>query len=133
MKQKYYENNRRLRNSPLTTTPHEKLVAKYLNSRGIKYVPEKELFCGGKQYFIDFYLVKENIGIEVDGNISHYTLRGRKRDRRKASMIMKYHGIPIIHIKNSEVERGDFSKINNPEIKLIKDEYKVNYTTTKDD
>lgn len=124
-KQYYYESNRKARNDPSTTTPHEKKVEKYLKSRGIKYIKEYERMCCSKQYFLDFYLIKEQIGIEVDGDTSHYTLKGRKKDRRKASLIMKYHGIPIIHIKNSEVDAGDFSKIDNPQIQLIKHEYKI--------
>jgi len=122
MKQQYYEANRKARNDPRTTTPHEKAVEKYLKSRGIKYIREKELFTGSKQYFLDFYLIKENLGLEIDGG-GHFSVKGRKKDRRKARMIMKYHGIPIIHIKNKEVDEEDFRKIDNPQIQIIGDEY----------
>ena len=124
MKQHYCEANRKERNSPLTTTPQEKLVEKYLKSKKIEYEKERELFCGSKQYFGDFYLVKENLILEIDGS-QHYSLKGRKMDRRKATMIMKHHGISIIHIKNSEVDAGDFSKINELKVDLIKNQYKV--------
>lgn len=124
MKQQYYEANRKKRNNPANTTPQEKVVEKYLKSKKIAYIKEYERMCGSKQYFIDFYLPKKNLGVEVDGN-QHYSLKGIKKDRRKATMIMKYHGIAIIHIKNSEVDKNDFYKIDEYKIKLIKDSYKI--------
>ena len=46
MKQHYYEANRRNRNDSNTTTPHEMEVERYLITKGIEYVKEKDKLEG---------------------------------------------------------------------------------------
>ena len=70
---------------------------------GVEYVKQAFFRISGKDYFLDFYLPKSKIAIEIDGSI-HQTQLSYDKSRDKE---FAYIGIRTIRIRNSEVYMPD--------------------------
>lgn len=66
-RQKYCSKKCYLTNTKTTGTAPENEVANILGENGIDFIRNKKV----KNYFVDFYIPKFNLGIEVDGDFWH--------------------------------------------------------------
>lgn len=90
----------------------EKKVSEWLDMKNIKYIPQykiknEDVNCGNKHIIIDFYIPKENLFIEYNGE-QHYSTQfyfgGNERFERQVrrdNALRKYcetHGVKLVEI-----------------------------------
>ena len=91
--------------------PCEILVAKYLHSKGLSYIPQAPfILCPENEknifIFVDFYLPALRLVIEVDGD-SHNSEGAKEKDRRR-DLLLRNMGIMVSRITNSDARNGVF-------------------------
>lgn len=80
------------------STPAEKAVCHALDTLGISYIRQYEVRTARKTFYIDIYIPRLRLAIEVDGKY-HYTDRQKRLDANRSACIRK-QGISIYRISN---------------------------------
>ena len=98
----------------------ESHFAKLLDKSGCYYIREKCYFdLKGEWCYIDFYIPKYRIGIEIDG-IEHLSSKGKQRDYLKAKFLKDNRNILIYRITNDECFNMEYVNIHSIYVSLIK-------------
>ena len=83
----------------LKATQWELSFLKKMKITGIPFIFQYPVICGGERlYIIDFYLPKEKVAIELDGQW-HYTPEAMENDKIRTKLLKK-EGISVIRIMN---------------------------------
>ena len=91
----------RMRRNDVYLTGIEKTVKRWLEGRGIKFIPQYPLRGG---YIADFALVNKKIIIEVDGERWHSGKKKVKKDRFR-DYILKRAGWTTIRVKEKDIDK----------------------------
>lgn len=123
--QKYCSKSCYLTNTKCTGTEPENKVEQIFNKNNINFIRNKKI----KKYFVDFYLPKFNMGLEVDGDFWHcnplifqndyfHPIKMKmakeiwKSDKKRHSNIVK-SGITLNRIWESEISENKILKMLN--------------------
>ena len=80
---------------------YEKVFAKYLMDKKIKFIHQAPFIFSGKIYFADFYLPDHHLIVEIDG-IYHQGISQYKYDRFR-DQCFNGHKLSVIRIPNDAV------------------------------
>lgn len=101
-KEKQKLNHIRVKKLRIKATLSELRVKEILDSRNIKYVFQKGFLRGDAFAIVDFYIKKNKICLEIDGDY-HQAKEQIYYDKWRDNYL-KERGFKVIRIKNSEIE-----------------------------
>ncbi|HAY34800.1 MAG TPA: endonuclease domain-containing protein [Ignavibacteria bacterium] len=97
-KTEYKALRKKLRNNP---TKSEKLLWNAIKGKKFKGHKFRRQYNVGK-YMIDFYCVKENLAVELDGEV-HDSAEAKEYDQIRDDFLKNF-GIKVVRIRNVDVE-----------------------------
>ena len=98
----------------------EKYAKDYLQRQGLKFIYQKPISVGDKQYIADFYFPDIKLILEIDGGY-HKDFEQRKLDIKRTEDLNKL-GYKVVRIDNKDVYDFNYPKeiFNKTKKKIVK-------------
>ena len=98
----------------------EKYAKDYLQRQGLKFIYQKPISVGDKQYIADFYFPDTKLILEIDGGY-HKDFEQRKLDIKRTEDLNKL-GYKVVRIDNKDVYDFNYPKeiFNKTKKKVVK-------------